>query len=801
MTKGGTDVAPVFSFIVWDGTGTVGPPWSGDEPAQQWLWVAADGYSEPAAMIQALIRQASGRYCCIIRDIQALADVAGVSMALQQVLESGSFDLVALDGVLQWGLDDASTLWRQADEGAPQAAVCLSGPILAASRQWWWRHPLTDFADEAHSLFETYTTAVGLYRRARLGVAAAPPSSRPERVLPRLRRRFAGHVPFSLSSIGVWQRNLQALQTVEDTARAWLDGFPELPWISCRWLGQGAVELADARGQVAIVDPEPDWRGIAGRDALVCCGAGNGRVIAEALEKMHGPVVVIEPARPLLRCLLHRYDWSAAIREGRLRLVAPPLDQGPLTEIALREAVAVFQRLLRHHGAVHLLGTGSLPLHAGFFQQFQSAVQYSATMDRIRRHRIPAEPCWDVTVISPECAIFHDLAACFERLGLRCRLVNVPDVPRQWSREQRFALMQRLINEPARLTVQRNRCFLETEVIGEAVRGEAALAGTVVNWWWDQPNVASFADMREHEPDDCVNVAFARAMLPLMRSQVEWLPPAARMAFVEALRAAPPAGEAGVTFVGQSRVGLLENNLNVLLRVLDTLTGVDRDGIERRIQACRSMMQLHEYLSVECEPILEKIATLRNTCPVQYHLLWYLWQMSVTAAFRLAAVERLSRAGIAVTVYGDQGWLRSGACSREQFRGQITAVQLPDLYRRSALNLNLNFMQVASTVNPKVLDICACGGVALSDYRPELVDLFPQPQARPFSFRSLEELPEVVSDLLRSDLSDHRQRVAEQVNAQHTLMHRAIWLAERFGLPLPDGPRISRQDAEPLPDP
>ncbi len=89
-------------------------------------------------------------------------------------------------------------------------------------------------------------------------------------------------------------------------------------------------------------------------------------------------------------------------------------------------------------------------------------------------------------------------------------------------------------------------------------------------------------------------------------------------------------------------------------------------------------------------------------------------------------------------------------------------------------------MQVSSTVNPKVFDIAAMGAVPLSDYRPELDELFPDASVRPKSFQSLEELPDRVSDLLHQDLDGYRYRLAAYTRQHHSLVNRARWIMENL---------------------
>ncbi|MFO0944982.1 MAG: glycosyltransferase [Planctomycetota bacterium] len=192
------------------------------------------------------------------------------------------------------------------------------------------------------------------------------------------------------------------------------------------------------------------------------------------------------------------------------------------------------------------------------------------------------------------------------------------------------------------------------------------------------------------------------------------------------------------------------------------------------------MTAMHEFLHQATEEFQQTIDSIREQSFAQAYYLDYLWRMSVTACFRMAAVERL--AGFPLAIYGDDGWIRSKSVLREQYHGLVTPGQLPELYSRHPLHLNLNFMQVASTVNPRVLDLAACGSAVITDDRSELSILFPNPEACPFSFRAMEELPDLVSDLRRRDLAEHRRQVRAAVLKEHTMLHRADWLASKLCL-------------------
>jgi hypothetical protein len=511
---------------------------------------------------------------------------------------------------------------------------------------------------------------------------------------------------------------------------------------------------------------------------------GEGSDIAELLDERHAAVVVIEPSPHECLRAFRRHDFSAALAAGRLRLMIVSPTEFSAGEISLRECAAeLIARLHRPGSVLRFLAPNPASASTGFFEALSRALEDAAHTVAAFAAVPKVQPAFDVTVVSPACAIFDDLAHCFHRLGLRVRLMRVPDRGGVWTdddvREARLSLAQ----APSRLVVTRNRVLLESQVPLPYPQVDALMPGQFAAWWWDVPNVASHVDLRHRRGNAC-SFGFARDILPHLAEGAEWLPPGARTAFVEAGTQPEPEQDIVTSFVGQSRLQVLQATIRQMRETLRDL-GAHAPAIAKDLEDFRSYRALHAYLADRYDDVAMIAAALEPPFPAHAYFLRYLLDMAVTAAFRIAAIERVLAEGIEVAIYGDDDWLKVPGVTSAAFRGECRQADLPALYRRSRINLNLNFMQVASTVNPKVLDVAAAGAVALTDYRPELDVLYPDPSARPFAFGSLDELPERVRALLGMDLAQHRQAVRAQTCAQHTLQHRALWLARRFGLVRP----------------
>jgi hypothetical protein len=730
------------------------------------------------------LQRANGEFACCV-----LGDTAPLGVDILERLAAGvvdhGFDLMGRLGGKQ--LPAAPEEWvgggaAEPTNSTPQPVVWLDPGVVFARRATLlrWRFEEGWHADDGTFTVVDLALRVLLWGCQRLGaIGLAPSPRRPVFETAAVQRSFllrhGGCLPLASDAASRWQTNLRVLRLVAPRVAAALT--------AARKPGR-ARQLESASDPTALGSglwEAPLTTAAAEGDAHIILGVGSGALINAALASKASRVVVLESDAHLIARLLLRETWDEPLLSRRLVFHLVPADLPSLGELAAREYVAVAVSALRQGGTVHLSSSSSAGLYPEVSQAVPAALEQAVRDAReFPPLQIAGRSTHDVTVVSPRCALFNDIACAFEAAGLRTRLLQVPDVAGEWSRGERRAALAQLRTEPGKLILLRSRALFETESPEEPPGREMFVAAPVVSWWWDVPNVATTIDLRTRL-GHTYHFAFARDLLPLLPEGAQWLPPAARAQFCEAVpRNSEP--EIEVSFVGQTRLNLLQKNLHELTSLLDYFA----DGAGRRIATdigCqRGFVALHDYLASHTAEIDEIIQRIEIGASAAAYYMSYILAMSVTGAFRIAAIEKLRGAGVDVVVYGDDGWLRSGAADVRLFRGALPVDQLPWLYDRSRINLNLNFMQVSSTVNPKVLDIAACGGVALTDYRPELEALYPDPGARPFSFRSLDELVDRIGDLRVLDLSTHRQAVRAHTLAHHTLAHRVRWIAQQFSL-------------------
>jgi glycosyltransferase involved in cell wall biosynthesis len=130
---------------------------------------------------------------------------------------------------------------------------------------------------------------------------------------------------------------------------------------------------------------------------------------------------------------------------------------------------------------------------------------------------------------------------------------------------------------------------------------------------------------------------------------------------------------------------------------------------------------------------------------------------------RIEVLEAVDWSGIGLGLYGSWGLLGSRHRLRRYVRGGVVTNQAAAaLYRKAKIGLNLyrtsmGFgkgaprVQGAESLNPRALELAACGVFTISDYRPEVAEVF-GPVVPTFTD------PAELGPLIRSWLSDDRGR-------------------------------------------
>ncbi len=631
--------------------------------------------------------------------------------------------------------------------------------------------------------------------------------------LPWFQRRFGPFLDVTLAGREVWQRNLAAL-ACQPQLRAMLSR-PDRPgrWLMFERQPEGLLALAPGlKSQSAeessddvqeesslhisemLVDPPTPTIAESAR-IVILLGIGAGTIFNDLLQTNNRAIVLIEPEPGLLLHHLQHHDLSNALNDGRLTIRCPDLTDTVTRELAVRETaiwLASLPETARRE--IQFVATASTSHESAFFERVEESANTIASTPA-RLSAWPTKPAsFDFNVISPKCAIFSDLAECLAQLEQRVRTMIIPDRMIDWQKSSVWQMLRTLSDQPATVTITRNRCGFETidptwlapTLADTDGKFPAWLSKTIVHWWWDQPTIATQVDQTlaaNHRP----SFAIAQSTLPLLPAGAQWLPPAARMAFARFDPATFPqfadyARQLGskVVMVGQSRHELVAQNLQ---RLVDRLSRSDRrltDAFARAMSAAKTIDARYQTVQQFNSQLRAVIDGMGECYPNQAYYLHYLLDMIRTGLYRQHAVAALSE--LPLVVFGDQGWLASGLIEPEQYLGPIDPSLLPVVYASAGININLNFMQVGTGVNPRVLDIIAAGGDVLTDPTPELALLFPTHQ--PESFVTIAELVDKSAQYLALNrqrdpasvgLAD-RDVLKQYVHDHHLMKHRATQL-------------------------
>jgi spore maturation protein CgeB len=142
-----------------------------------------------------------------------------------------------------------------------------------------------------------------------------------------------------------------------------------------------------------------------------------------------------------------------------------------------------------------------------------------------------------------------------------------------------------------------------------------------------------------------------------------------------------------------------------------------------------------------------------------------------TLEYRRHLIKNLGPLGI--RVFGDEGW-------RQILNGSVRLSPPVDYYRElplvfngSDVNFNATSLQMNLAVNQRVFDVAACGALLVTDYQPDMDELF-DPEKEAVCYRDHAQALSQVRDYLRHPRE--RRQIAERsirrVLGEHTYVHR-----------------------------
>ena len=144
-------------------------------------------------------------------------------------------------------------------------------------------------------------------------------------------------------------------------------------------------------------------------------------------------------------------------------------------------------------------------------------------------------------------------------------------------------------------------------------------------------------------------------------------------------------------------------------------------------------------------------------------------QKEVTSQERIEAVNRLA-ASHSVALYTGSD---TACCPDVLSKGTVSyTAEMPDVFYRSRINLNLTLRSITSGIPLRALDILGCGGFLLSNYQPELCEYF-TPDVDFVYFNDMDDLEQKICYYLaheeeRCAIAAHGYRRACDLFSYHT---------------------------------
>lgn len=224
-----------------------------------------------------------------------------------------------------------------------------------------------------------------------------------------------------------------------------------------------------------------------------------------------------------------------------------------------------------------------------------------------------------------------------------------------------------------------------------------------------------------------------------------------------------------VAFVGSSMLNSIHKNMRSFITRPDLLALLDTAS--------------HRLLDTSYRRPADVIAAMQNEgaqwkwdnpsqqADFEAAMLW-----RCTQIYRLSGLQKL--ADFSPSVFGDPGWDQL-LDSRFEINREISYYDgMPGFYNRTEIQFNMTSRQMTQAVNQRVFDVPSCRHFILTDYRPQLDEIFEPGEI--VSFSNPEEIPELVKFYLNNP--DERKRIAtlgyEKVTKYHTYEQRLSRLLE-----------------------
>ncbi len=219
-----------------------------------------------------------------------------------------------------------------------------------------------------------------------------------------------------------------------------------------------------------------------------------------------------------------------------------------------------------------------------------------------------------------------------------------------------------------------------------------------------------------------------------------------------------------VSFVGSSMVYAINKNLKSFVHRPDLLQLLEKTVLIFLTLKTRDVNQAIMILKNQGIPFIFEDQDQRDDFEAAV-----LWRS--TQIYRLGGLLKLK--GFNTTISGDPNWDRLLPVGFKIIRERWYYDNLCDFYNQSRINFNMTSKQMKNAVNQRVFDVPACGQFLITDYKPQLEEVY-NINSEVICFNNIEEIPELVNyylknEKLRTEISIKAQ---EKVLAYHTYENR-----------------------------
>ena len=542
--------------------------------------------------------------------------------------------------------------------------------------------------------------------------------------------------------------------------------------------------------ETAVVQTLPDEQL---RDALpVLLGCGMGHALKLLLERCAGPVAVVEKEVEIQKL------------SGTIAAL-PPQDRQRVLLVSASDVDEALRQLTHwqaQHGDLRLQPL-TLPfylrLDRAYYGRLQKELAASAQLDYWSRATGPrfADALPRVLLLTSKYFLMGEVEGACRRLGLEYKLVHIKNDTLACT-----DFVQQLLEAVVSF---RPDCCITLNHMGVDVEGVlmdllARLQLPLASWFVDNPHLIIHLYSRCVSPWttlftwDADNIESLRASgfehvfyLPLGTDPDRFHP--------DKGADAPAAWQADISFVGNSMVYKVGGRLKhgrfprALLIPFNEVSQAFMESEQRSVadflrEAFPQVFALYEALP-------DNEARLAYETAVT-------WQ--ATRLYRNGCVRRLLP--LKPLIVGDDGWkaeFRHEPVQPRYLDALSYYTDLPRFYCRSLVNFNCTSKQMKGAVNQRIFDVPAAGSFVLTDWRPQMEQLF-EPHEM-ICYRDPDEAPHLARHYLANPTE--RQAVAlrarKRVLACHTWAHRLQTLLQHmrqvYGTPAANTPPGHRERA------